>query len=63
MLLANLIELNTQDDRCEVLLVRYDGEFSPERWDMTTQDWLDIVTQRFIHFMNENGFSTALSQF
>jgi len=38
MLLANLIELNAQDDRGEVLLARYDGEFAPERWDMSTQD-------------------------
>jgi len=63
MLLANLIELNTQDDRCEVLLARYDGEFAPERWDMSAQDWLDIVNQRLIDFMNEKGFSTELSQF
>ncbi|WP_238082919.1 MULTISPECIES: contact-dependent growth inhibition system immunity protein [Pseudescherichia] len=63
VLLANLIELNTQDDRCEVLLARYNGEFAPERWEMSAQDWLDIVTQRLIDFMNEKGFSTVLSQF
>ncbi|WP_312467634.1 contact-dependent growth inhibition system immunity protein [Pseudescherichia sp.] len=63
MLLANLIELNTQDDRCEVLLARYNGEFAPERWDLSTQDWLDIVNQRLIDFMNEKGFSIELSQF
>jgi len=55
--------LNTQDDRCEVLLARYNGEFAPERWDLSTQDWLDIVNQRLIDFMNEKGFSTKLSQF
>ncbi|GAL57716.1 hypothetical protein EV102420_08_01790 [Pseudescherichia vulneris NBRC 102420] len=63
MLLANLIELNAQDDRCEVLLARYNGEFAPERWDMSAQDWLDIVNSRLIKYMDEKGYSTELSQF
>lgn len=63
VLLANLIELNAQDDRCEVLLARYNGEFSPERWDMSAQDWLNIVNSRLIKYMDEKGYSTELSQF
>lgn len=63
MLLANLIELNTQDDRFEVLLARYNGEFAPERWDMSAQDWFDIVNSRLINYMDEKGYSTELSQF
>ncbi|WP_313667941.1 contact-dependent growth inhibition system immunity protein [Atlantibacter sp.] len=61
MLLANLIELNSQLYRCEVLLARYEGEFAPERWELTAQEWLDIVTQRLIDHMNKKGLSTELS--
>lgn len=63
MLLANLVELNGQADRCGVLLARYNGEFSPERWDLTAQEWLDIVNQRLIDCMNEKGFSAELSNY
>lgn len=37
MLLANLIELNGQADRNEVLMARYNAEFAPDRWELTTQ--------------------------
>lgn len=63
MLLANLFELNGQSDRYEVLLGRYNGEFAPERWDLTAQEWLDIVNQRLIDYMNKKGYSTELSHF
>ncbi|WP_233598527.1 contact-dependent growth inhibition system immunity protein [Erwinia sp. 198] len=63
MLLANLIELNAQNDRCEVLLSRYNGEFAPDRWEMTAQEWLDIVNRRLVDYMNEKGYSTELSYF
>ncbi|MCX8962723.1 hypothetical protein EHW64_16740 [Erwinia psidii] len=63
MLLANLLELSAQADRCEVLLARYDGEFAPDRWELTAQEWLDIVNQRLVSFMNEKGYSTDLSHF
>ncbi|KGT86455.1 hypothetical protein NG99_25775 [Erwinia typographi] len=63
MLLANLSELNGQSDRYEVLLGRYNGEFAPERWGLTAQEWLDIVNQRLIDYMHEKGYSTELSHF
>lgn len=63
MLLANLIELNSQADRCEVLLTRYGGEFAPDRWELTAQEWLDIVSRRLVEFMDEKGYSTRLSHF
>lgn len=63
MLLANLVELNAQADRYEILIARYDGEFSPERWDLTAQEWLNIVNQRLIDHMTEKGYSTELSNF
>lgn len=63
MLLANLVELNDQPDRNEILLARYEGEFLPKRWDMSAQEWLDSVNQRLIDYMSEKGFSTALSDF
>ena len=63
MLLANLIELSSQADRNEVLIARYNGEFAPDRWELTTQEWLDIVNQRLVEYMNEKGYSTELSYF
>ncbi len=63
MLLANLTELNGQSDRCAVLLNRYSGEFDPARWELTAQDWLDIVTKRLNDYMEQHGVSTELSQF
>ncbi|MBV4365498.1 contact-dependent growth inhibition system immunity protein [Erwinia phyllosphaerae] len=63
MLLANLAELNNQPDRCEVLLARYGGEFAPDRWDLTVQEWLDIVNQRLVDYMSKKGYSTELSHF
>lgn len=63
MLLANLVELNSQTDRCEILLARYGGEFSPERWDLTAQEWLNIINQRLIEYMGEKGYSTELSHY
>ena len=63
MLLANLTELNSQGDRGEVLLARYGGEFVPERWEMTAQEWLDIVSRRLAEFMNAKEIHTGLSPF
>lgn len=63
VLLANLTELHDQADRCQVFLSRYEGEFAPERWDLTAQAWLDIVKQRLVAYMNEKDYSTALSRF
>ena len=63
MLLDNLTELNSQPDRCEVLLARYAGEFRPDRWELTTQEWLSIVNRRLSAFMNEKNYSTELSHF
>ncbi|HAT23723.1 MAG: contact-dependent growth inhibition system immunity protein [Pantoea sp.] len=63
MLLANLVELNNQADRFEVLLARYGGEFSPERWDLTAQEWLNIINQRLLEYMREKGYSTELSRY
>lgn len=63
MLLANLLELNGQEDRNKVLRDRYNGEFAPSRWELTTQEWLDIVNQRLVEYMDEKGYSTELSSF
>ncbi|MBP2168350.1 hypothetical protein J2125_001542 [Erwinia toletana] len=63
MLLANLTELNGQADRSEVLLARYGGEFAPDRWEMSAQEWLDIVSQRLVEYMHDKGYSTELSHF
>lgn len=63
MLLANLIELSGQADRNEVLIARYNGEFAPDRWELTTQEWLDIVNRRLVEYMNEKGYFTELSHF
>ncbi|QKJ87980.1 hypothetical protein PMPD1_3047 [Paramixta manurensis] len=62
MLLANLLELEAQTDRIEVLQVRYDGEFAPQRWDLTAQAWLDMVKQRLLEYMQATGYSTELSR-
>lgn len=63
MLLANLAELNGQTDRYEILHARYGLEFTPDRWDLTTQEWLNIIHHRLIEYMSEKGISTELSHF
>lgn len=63
MLLANIIEIENQSDGYEVLIARYSGEFAPDLWDMTAQEWLGTVKARLINYMAANGYSTELSHF
>ena len=63
MLLANLVEIESQPDGAKLFSERYRHEFAPEGWDMTAQEWLDTVKDRLISYMIDNGYSTELSHF
>lgn len=63
MLLANLIEILNQADRAKVMLERYKGEFDPNRWDLSADEWLDKVYRRLIAYMKSKIYSTILSKF
>lgn len=63
MLLANIIEIENQSDGYEVLIARYKGEFAPDLWNMTAQEWLSTVKARLISYMIAKGYSTELSHF
>lgn len=61
MLLANLIEIEEQSDGYDVLIARYRGEFAPERWELSAEEWVKIVKNRTIEFLHANGHSSELS--
>ncbi|WP_156150549.1 contact-dependent growth inhibition system immunity protein [Pantoea sp. BL1] len=61
MLLANLTEIEEQSDGCDVLIARYRGEFAPERWELSAEEWVKIVNNRKIEFLHANGHSSELS--
>jgi len=63
MLLANLKELEEQTDGYTILIARYRGEFAPERWDMTAEQWLKSVEKRVVEHLHDAGHSSELSQF
>lgn len=63
MLLANLIEIENQEDGYRVIIDRYRGDFSPERWDMSPEEWVKNVKLRLTGYMNKKGYSTELSNF
>ncbi|QKJ86473.1 hypothetical protein PMPD1_1517 [Paramixta manurensis] len=63
MLLANLTEIENQEDGYKVIIDRYRGDFLPDRWDMTPDAWVSNVKSRLVDYMNKKGYSTKLSHF
>jgi len=61
MLLANLTEIEEQSDGYDVLIARYRGEFAPELWELSAEEWVKIVKNRTIEFLHANGHSSELS--
>lgn len=62
-LLANLNEIENQDDGYEVILARYNGEFTPCRWDMTPSEWVSTVRALTVEYLISNGHSANFSEF
>ncbi|WP_345830258.1 contact-dependent growth inhibition system immunity protein [Erwinia sp. HDF1-3R] len=63
MLLANLTEIEEQSDGYDVLLNRYRGEFAPDRWDLSPQEWVKLIKQKTIEKLHKEGHSSELSHF
>lgn len=63
MLLANLNEIEDQQDGYTVIIDRYRGDFTPERWNMSAEKWVKNVKLRLVDYMNKKKYSTKLSNF
>lgn len=63
ILLANIDEFQRQSEGVRIFSERYQHDFWPERWEMTTEEWITRVKERVVEYLHSKGVSSELSHF
>lgn len=63
MLLANIYEFEQEPEGLHIFDKRYNFDFAPDRWEMTSAQWLHAVKERVIGHLYTHGHSSELSKF